>query len=187
MRIDIDVEFRRWRDVAALEIAAAHQHDFLDAPGNLRLADQRGSDVGQRSDRAECDGARFFLHQCFNDEINAMLGLKRHGGGGQVIAIEAGLAMNVFSGDKRAHQWADGACKYFCVRLFRHFADRAGIDFCARQRAISCNGGNAENVEFRACKRQQNGDGIVLTGIGIDNDFTGHGGFLMSSLGGYCA
>ncbi|MPN52671.1 hypothetical protein SDC9_200333 [bioreactor metagenome] len=37
MRIDIDVEFRRRRDVAALEIAAAHQHDFLDALGNLRL------------------------------------------------------------------------------------------------------------------------------------------------------
>jgi hypothetical protein len=37
-RIDIDVEFGRRRDVAALEIAAAHQHDLLNPLNDVRRA-----------------------------------------------------------------------------------------------------------------------------------------------------
>ncbi len=176
MRIDIDVEFRRRRDVAAFEITAAHQHDFLDAFGNLRLADQCGGDVGQGSERAERDGAGLFLHQRFDNEVDAMLCLQRHGRGGQVVTVETGFAMHVFSRHERAHQRTDGACEHPGFRLLRHFADGAGVDFGARQRAVASHCGNAENVEFRACQGQKNGDCIVLTGIGIDNDFTGHDG-----------
>ncbi len=39
VRIDIDVEFGGGRDVAHLEIAAAHHHDLLDARDDARLLD----------------------------------------------------------------------------------------------------------------------------------------------------
>ncbi len=87
MWINIDVEFCRWRDVATFKIAAAHQNDFLDALSDLRLADQRRCDICQRAKRAERNGASFFLHQRFNNEINAMLRLKRHSWLWQIIAI----------------------------------------------------------------------------------------------------
>ncbi len=86
--------------------------------------------------------------------------------------------MDVFSRYQRTHQWTDRTGEDFCIRLFCHFADGAGVDLCTRQRAVASNRCDAKNIEFRACECQKNGDCIVLTWIGIDNDFTGHEGFL---------
>ena len=44
-RIDEDVELRRRRDVADLEIGAAHHHDLADMLGDVRRLDQRHGDV----------------------------------------------------------------------------------------------------------------------------------------------
>jgi hypothetical protein len=53
LRIDIDVELGRGRDVATFEIAAAHQHDLLNPGGDVRRAFERHGDVGERSERAK--------------------------------------------------------------------------------------------------------------------------------------
>src|SRR5215831_1599601 len=80
VRIDADVEFGGRGDVAALEAAAAHQHNFLDARRDFRLANERKRDIGQRADRTQRDRAALLVHQCLDDEIDGMLLLQGHFG-----------------------------------------------------------------------------------------------------------
>src|SRR3546814_8961095 len=53
MGIDVDVELRRRRRVAALEEAAAHEHDLADSLGHVRRLDDRRREIGERPQGAE--------------------------------------------------------------------------------------------------------------------------------------
>lgn len=108
MRIEIDVELRRWSDVEEIEIEEENKKDLIEEKGNIRIEDKRGRDVGKRKDREECEGERLLINKCLNDEIKEMMGLKRNGGGGKVIEIEEGIEMKVLRGEKREKKWEDG-------------------------------------------------------------------------------
>lgn len=111
MRIEIDVELRRWSDVEEIEIEEENKKDLIEEKGNIRIEDKRGRDVGKRKDREECEGERLLINKCLNDEIKEMMGLKRNGGGGKVIEIEEGIEMKVLRGEKREKKWEDGEWK----------------------------------------------------------------------------
>jgi hypothetical protein len=61
------------------------------------------------------------------------------------------------------------------LRAARQFADDAGVALGQRQRHGAGHRDDAEHLQLgRRGQRQQDGDGVVLTGIGVDDDRTGH-------------
>ena len=89
---------------------------------------------------------------------------------GQVRAVEPGLAMHVLGGDQRAHHGPDRAGEDPGLRPAGEFADLARVLLGQRQRHVAGDGGDAEHLELRAGERQQDGDGVVLAGVGVDDD-----------------
>ncbi|CUX32019.1 conserved hypothetical protein [Agrobacterium tumefaciens str. CFBP 5621] len=171
--VDIDVEFRRRCDVAALEEAAAHHHQFLDAVGDLRRLQERQRHIGQRAERAERYGAGGFPHQCFDDEIDRVLLLRLHGRFVENRAIEAGAAVNMFGGDGLAHQRLLGALIDWNIGAPAQFADDADVAARQLQRNVAGDGAQSENVDFlRACESEHDCRCVVLAGIGVDDDFS---------------
>ena len=90
--------------------------------------------------------------------------------------------MHFLGCDERARQRPDGTGIDLGLGLAGKLADFAGIGLRQLQRHVSGDGGNADDVELRAAERQQNGDGIILAGIRVDDDLTGLGHF--NSLSG---
>ena len=103
-----------------------------------------------------------------------MLGLQRHGRLGKDRAIEAGLAMDIFGGDEGPNHGAHGASIDLDVGPPHQLAKLAGVLFGERQGDIARHRSDAQNLEFRRSQRQQNGDGVVLAGVGVDDDGQGH-------------
>ena len=90
--------------------------------------------------------------------------------------------MHLLGGDELAHQRPDRAGKDLDVGPAGQFADFARVLFGQRQRHVARHRGNAQHLQFRARQRQKNGDGIVLAGIGVDDDLLdfGHVMFLVT-------
>ncbi len=106
--IDVNVELGRWGGVAAFEQATAHEHDFAQARADFGRLTQGLPEIGQRPEGAEGQGAGRAVHDRLNDEIDGVAFSQRHGGLGQVVAIETGLAVDVFRRDQFTLQ--RGAC-----------------------------------------------------------------------------
>ena len=115
-----------WRDVAALEEAAAHHHQFADARRDLGRLVERQGDVGERAERAERDGARLFGKQGLDDEIDGVLRLQRHGRLVDYRTVEAGLAVHMFGGHQLADERPVGTGIDLHVAAIAQFADRPG-------------------------------------------------------------
>ena len=173
--IDEDVELGRRCDVADLEIAAAHHDDLGDAAGGRGRLDQGHGDVGERAEGAERDRARFGSEQRVDEEIDAMLRLEFQLRFRQIGSVEPGRAVDMLGGHG----------------LPSHRADRAGIDrnigaageLDHLQRVLGVLGepdiagddDDGEDVElFGRGERQQDGDGVVLAGVRIDDDLAFH-------------
>ncbi|ENN86355.1 hypothetical protein RHSP_20179 [Rhizobium freirei PRF 81] len=175
-RVDIDVEFRGRRDVAALEEAAAHHDEFAHAPDDIRRLLEGHCDIGHRTKRAERDGAFRLLAQRVDDEIDRMTGLQLHGRFGQLRTIEAGLAVDMLGGHQLALERRVGAGKNLHVAAIAEFADDTGIAARQPQRHVTCDGRNTEHVDFLAASEgEKDCGGIVLTRVRIDDDFSGFG------------
>jgi hypothetical protein len=100
LRIDIDVELGRRRDVADLEIGAAHHDDLLDARRDLWRLDQGHGDVGEGPESAERDRPGLGRGKRVDEEVDAVPFLQRDLRLGQVGPVEAGLAVDVLGGDE---------------------------------------------------------------------------------------
>ncbi|OIQ63551.1 hypothetical protein GALL_549070 [mine drainage metagenome] len=131
-RVDVNVEFRRGGDVSHLEIGAAHEDDFLHPRHHIGRALERGGDVGERPEGAERHGSGRFAAQGFDDEINAVLRLKRHHRVGQHRAIQPGFAMHMLGRDQLAHQGRVTSGKDFYVSHSSEFADDPRVLFSQR-------------------------------------------------------
>ena len=173
--IHMDVEFGRRRDVAHLEIGAAHQHDPLHAAHDIGGACESGGDIGQRPEGAQRDAARGARAQGVDDKIHRMPLLQRHGRFRQVGAIQPGAPMHMLGRDQRPAHGGIAAGKHPHVGPPGQFADLARIQLRQRQRHIAGNGGDAQNLDFRAGQRQQDGHGVILPRIGVDDDLLCHG------------
>ena len=169
--IDIDVELGRGGDVADLEIGAAHQHDLGDTRHDVGGAGEGGGDVGQGADRAERDAARRLGAQGLDEEIDGMGRLQLHRGLGQARPVEPGLAMDVLGGDELARQRRVAAGEDLHLAPPGQLADDAGILRGQRQRHVAGHRGQAEKLDLAgAGQRQQDRHGVVLAGIGVDDD-----------------
>ena len=105
---------------------------------------------------------------------------------GQVDAVEAGPAVDVLGGDQVAPH------RPLAAGIDRHIAAAGELDHLQGvlgvlvEADIAGDRDDAEHVEFvRRGERQQDGDGVVLTGVGVDDDLAGGRGFLGSNFFGF--
>ena len=172
--IDINIELGCRGDVAHLKIRATHQHDFLHPGDDIGGLLERGGDIGQWAQRAQGDGAGGGSAQGFNDEIHRMPGLQRHGRVVHLRPVQPGFAMHMFGGDQFAQHRRGASGEHRQIRAARQFADDPGVARCQRQRHIACDRCDAQHLDFsRRGEGQQNRHGVILSGVGIDNDLTG--------------
>ena len=169
LRVDIDVEFGGWRDVATLEIAASHHHDPADPLCNVRGLAQRHGNVGQGANRRDGHAAAFLGPDGVDQEIDGMPVLKRGRRGRQDRAVEAGTAMYMLSCHEASRQRLLCAGKDGHVGTAGKVADLARILLRQGQRYIAGNGCDPQHIEFRAGKGKQHGHRVVLPRIRIDN------------------
>ena len=77
--------------------------------------------------------------------------------------------MDMFGGDKVTLQRAIGASENSHILPCGEVADLAGVHFRQGERHIPGDGGDAEKIDLGTGKRQQDGDSVILTRVGIDN------------------
>jgi hypothetical protein len=91
-----------------------------------------------------------------------------------IRAIKTGAAMNMLGGDQWTGQRSVLTRKHTTVRPTGEITDFARINGGQIKRHIARNRGDAKQVKFRAGKRQQYGNGIILTGVCVDYQFLHH-------------
>ena len=173
-RVNVNVELCRRCDIAHLEIGPAHQHDLLHAADDIGRLFKRHRDVGQGAKRAQGHRMRGLTPQGFNNEINAMLCLQRHRRIGQLRAIQPRLPMHIFRRDQLALDRAVAARVNPRLWLSSQFTDDPAVLFGELQGHIACHGRHPQNLQLGTGQRQQNGKGIVLPGVSVDDDLAGH-------------
>ena len=90
--------------------------------------------------------------------------------------------MDVLGRHQGAHHGADGAGEDLDVRPAGQFADLAGIHLGPRQRHVAGHRRDAKHLELRRGQRQQDRHGVVLAGIGVDDDGKGCGHDFSSAM-----
>ena len=96
-------------------------------------------------------------------------------GGGQLVAVEAGRPVDVFGGDRRAHQRALAAGEHRHVAAAGQFHDAPRVNRGPRQRHVAGDRHDAGDLQFVGRgQRQKDRDGVVLSGIGVDDDAALH-------------
>ena len=99
-----------------------------------------------------------------------MLLLQRHFRLRQVGPVQAGLAVHLLGGHQVPHQRPHRAGENLGLGPAGQFADLAGVLLGELQGDIAGDGGDSQHLEFGTCQRQQDGDGVVLSRVGVDDD-----------------
>ena len=112
-------------------------------------------------------GSRFSVSE---QVVDAVLLLQRrdrlrHGG-----AVQAGRAVHVLGGHELARHRPRAAGIDRDVPPARQFHHLAGVQGRARQRHVAGRRHDAEHLQLGRGQRQQDGDRVVLAGIGVDDD-----------------
>ncbi len=174
--IDIDVELGSRGDVADLEIGARHHHDLADPRRDVGSLDQRHADVGERPEGAERDRSRLLAAQRVDDVVDAVLRLERLLRLRQVGAVEPGRPVDMLGGDQHP------AHRPLAAGIDRHLRAAGELDHLQRipgilgEADIAADRDDAEDVELlRRGQGEEDRDGVVLAGVGVDDDLARHG------------
>ena len=143
----IDIELGRRRDVADLEIGAAHHDDPAEALGNGRLLDEGHGNIGERPQGAQRDLAFRRRHHRVDDEIDAVLCGERRGRLGQCVSVEPGASMDMLGCAQRTHHRPHATGEDRHVRAAGKLDNAPRILLGQRQRHIAGDRNDAENVE----------------------------------------
>ena len=127
-------------------------------------------------------------HYQFDDEVYPVRATERLNRFRQVTPVQPAIAVDIFGGEQRAHHgslapWVDRD-----VAPARKLQNHLRIAGGAGKRHISGNGGDANDLQFfRRTEGEKYGESIVLTGIGVDEDFTGrHASGPLFEIGDSC-
>ena len=172
--VDVDVELGRGGDVAALKAAAAHQDDLGHAGDDVGGALEGGGDVGQGAEGAEGDRARGMGAERVDQVVDGVLGLQGMGRVGERDAVKAGLAVDMLGGDELAGKGGIAAGVDRGVAA-REFDDDAGVLLGEGERHVARDGGEGKDIQLGRGQRKEDGNGVVLAGVGVDDDLAGHG------------
>ena len=96
--------------------------------------------------------------------------------------------MDIFGGEQWAHHWSLASWVNGNVAPARKLQNHLRIAGGAGKRHISGNRGEADDLQFfRRTEGEKYGESIVLTGIGVDEDFTGrHASGPLFEIGDSC-
>ena len=174
--VDIDVELGGRGDVADLEIGAAHHHDLADVRRDVRRLDHRHGDIGQRAERAQRHRPWRLAAQRVDDEVDAVLGLERLLRFRQLRAVEAGRPVDMLGRHQRPPHWPPAAGIDRHLGASGELDHLQGVPGVLGKADIAGDRDDAEHVELLGRgEREEDGDRVVLAGIGVDDDLARHG------------
>ncbi len=131
----------------------------------------RHGDIGERPERRERHRAGLVGQQRFDDEIDAVLRFDLQFRQRQVGAVHAGFAMHMLGGDEGAAHGALAAGIDGNILAARELDDLERIAGVLGQRDVAGHRDDAEDIEIGGRgERHEDGDGIVLARVGVDND-----------------
>ncbi len=171
----MDVELGGRRDVAAPVRRAAHQHQLGDAGGDLGRHDEGGRDIGQRPESAQGDAGGFGVAQCLDQPQDAMLGPHRLGRLRQDEIAETTGAMRPLGIQPVRADRPRAAGIDADVGAAGQFDEGAGVARSRGERHVAGDRHQAQHLELGRGQCQQDGDGVVDAGIGVDDDRARHG------------
>ena len=168
VRIGEDVELGGRGDIAGAD-GPAHRHDLAHIREHRRVLDDGECDIGKGPKRGERNRLRCRKER-LDQEIDRVGRFGRVARFRQVRAVYARGPVDALGGDRFAHQGARAAGIDGHLRPAAEVPDPARIALGQRQRDIAGYGRDAQKVElFRRGEGQQQGDGVVLAGVAIDD------------------
>ncbi len=114
-----------------------------------------------------------------DDGVDRGLGVEGELGVRQRNAVKAGLAMNMLGGDQAPRQ-GRVAAGVDGDGFPRQFRDLPRVPLGERQGHVPRDGGEGQHLQFRRGEGHQDGDRVVLAGVGVDDDLAGGHGELLS-------
>lgn len=174
-RIEGDVEFGRRGDVAVAGDRPAHHHDALDALGQGRVQLQCQRQVGQRAKHHQHQFAGMLVRQA-QDGQRSVLGLSLAARRRQVHVAVTITAVHMGSVDGGMQQRIRASGKHRHVGAADDVAELEGVADGVLQADIAGGDGQGDHVMPFIGKGHQQGQGVVHTGVGVDQqgDLVGH-------------
>jgi hypothetical protein len=173
--VDDDVEFGHGAPVAHV-VAAAHEHNFLDAFHNARFLAGGHGDVGQAGGGHQGDGSGFVGHDGVDDEVDGVARVQLDGGVRQGGAVHAGLAVDVRGGFDAADQGAAAACGEGNAGDAGDGAHGQGVAGDLFEGLVSHHCCDGQQFYVRVAVREQQRHGVVMPGVAVKNDLLAAGG-----------
>ena len=169
VRVGVDVVFGGRGHVAEVH-GAAHQHDLVDGGGDVGGEAQGEGEVGERAEHAQGDAGGCCGAQQ-GDQGGDGVGLgRRLGGRGEVGAVEAVGAADEFGGFQGEDQGGGAAGVDRDFGVAGEFDDAAGVGGGLRDRDVAGDGGDHGHGEtVGQSEGEEDGDGVVLAGVGVDD------------------
>jgi hypothetical protein len=171
--VGADVELRD-RGPVARPVGAAHEHDLPHAVDDPRLGARRQGDVGQRPGRHEGHRPGVARHHRLHDDLDRVPGIERQYRLGEHRAVEPRLPVDARRVVPLPDQRAVGA------RRERHPGDPAdpghgqGVPGDAVEGLVAGDGRDGQQLDLRAAVREQQGDGVVVPGVAVQDDRVRH-------------
>ena len=173
-RVDQDVVLGRRRHVAALEVAAAHEHDALQPRRDLGRTAQGQRDVGLWREGDQADAVDGLAQQRLDQPVDRVRGLGWALRRCPVPAVDAGLAVDLGHRARRAQQRALRAGIDRHVATARELQDAARVVGRLCHRHIARDRRDAQQLELGRAEGHQQGQRVVLAGIGVDDQAVHH-------------
>src|SRR4051794_3189689 len=178
-RIRPDVELRRGRDVA-LGDGAAHQDDAGDALPDAGVAGEEEGNIGQRPHGDEDDAVA--LLEGRSDEVDRVPCGGPDLRGRQVGPVEAGLAVDMGCRPLLTDERPVAADVHRDVGAVDVLEDLERVGGRLLEGLVARDRGDTEHLHLGRGEREQERDGVVVAGIGVEDDGRSHQPLSISSI-----
>src|ERR1700730_1005928 len=166
--IHVEIEFGGGSDSASAE-RAAHDDDGVDQRGDGWVGLEEGGDVGERPDGDDGNLAGIRADDAADDFAGGFRdGLEFRFG--EIHAAEAVVAVGVFGGDQAANERNGGSGGDGDVGAAGYFDEAEGVRKREGERNVAADGRYGFDVEFRGAEGQEDSDGVVHAGVGVEDD-----------------
>lgn len=172
-RVAVDIELGTGRDVPDAVNRAAHDHEAIQIGDDAWFASEGASDVGERTEAEDGNFAGRTANFFADDFFAGMLA--DEAGDGEVGVAKAIGAMKlpgVVGRSGVARRSGADARVFGRIELLDAGLDVAGRLFGGD---VALNGGDGDDFEPRVKEGECEGEGVVDSGIAVDDDFSGHG------------
>ena len=166
--VNVEVELGGGGDVAGGR-GAAHEDDLLDELRDLRGGAEGQSDIGERADSDERDLAGVRADDA-GDEVDGVLFDGLDAGDGEVNTGEAVFAVGVGGGDGAADERMGGSAGDGNFGAAGDLDQTEGVGERGFERDVAGDRGDGLDVELFRVHGQQEGEGVIDSRIGVEDD-----------------